>query len=164
MRWPRVVCCGVAVGALTGCASGPSLSPLPSEAPSVAPSPSLSARADRNPVVPAPSTPSQSPTGFPESYAVTCNGKPGVDRVIALLKAKGVVGGSATVTAKEGPLCAGTWQYTVLNVTGQGPLQVVTQGPPTALKLVTYGTEVCSVEVRTQAPFGIRSQAQCADS
>jgi hypothetical protein len=162
MRWPRIVCCGVAVGALAGCASGPSLSPLPSEAPSA--SPSLSARAGRTPVVPAPSPPSLSPTGFPESYAVTCNGKPGVDTVVALLKAKGVLSGSPTVTAQEGPLCAGTWQYTVLNVKGQGPLQVVTQGPPTALKLVTYGTEVCSVEVRTQAPYGIRVQAQCPDS
>ena len=164
MRWPRVVCCGVAVGALAGCASGPSLSPLPSEAPSVSPSPSLSTRAGRDPVVPAPSSPSLPPTGFPESYAVTCNGKPGVDRVVALLKAKGVLSGSASATAQEGPLCAGTWQYTVLNVTGQGPLQVVTKGPPTALKLVTFGTDVCSVEVRTEAPFGIRSQAQCPET
>lgn len=162
MRWPRVVCCGVALGTLAGCASAPGLSPLPSEVPSASPSASLSARADRTPVVPVPSTPSQSPTGFPESYAVTCNGKPGLDKVVALLKAKGVVSGSATVTAKEGPLCAGTWQYTVLDVTGLGPLQVVTQGAPTALKLVTYGTDVCSVEVRTQAPFGIRAQAQCS--
>jgi len=111
---------------------------------------------------PLPALPSA--TGFDGAVAVTCGGRPGADRVVALLKSKGVLSGGGTVSVQVGPLCAGTWQYTVLNVTGMGPLQVVTQGPPTALKLVTYGTEVCSVEVRTQAPFGIRAQAQCGDS
>jgi hypothetical protein len=44
---------------------------------------------------------------------------------------------------------------------GREPLQVVTQGAPNALQLVTAGTEVCSVPVRTQAPSGILMVAHC---
>jgi hypothetical protein len=111
--------------------------------------------------VPLPS-PSRS-SGFTEDYAVNCDGQPGADRVVAVLRAKGLISGSATVTAREGPLCAGTWQYTVLSVAGREPLQVVTQGPPSALQLVTAGTEVCSVSVRTQAPPGILTVAHCGE-
>lgn len=68
---------------------------------------------------------------------------------------------TGTIAVPTGPLCAGTWQYTILTVTGKEPLQVVTQGTPTALKLVTAGTDVCSVEVRTHAPVGIVSAARC---
>ena len=153
---------GVAVGALTGCTSAPSPALEPSALPppsSAAPAPSASARADRIPPGPLPSASRSS--GFTEAYAVNCDGRPGLDRVVAALKAKGLVGGSATVSAKEGPLCAGTWQYTVVTVAGREPLQVVTQGPPSALQLVTAGTEVCSVAVRTQAPLGILTVAHC---
>jgi hypothetical protein len=150
----------VTAGALAGCTPVPSSVGEPSAVPAASPSPSLSSRAGRLPPGPLP-TPSRS-SGFSELYAVNCDGKPGVDRVVAVLKAKGLIGSSATVTAKEGPLCAGTWQYTVLSVAGREPLQVVTHGAPGALKLVTAGTEVCSVEVRTQAPLGILTVAHCS--
>ena len=160
MRWPRVVSFVVAAGVLAGCTPVPSTVATPSAPPAASPSPSLPSPDGRIPPPPQP-TPSRS-SGFTESYAVTCNGQPGLDRVVALLKAKGLVPGSATVTAKEGPLCAGTWQYTVVSVPDLGPLQVVTQGPPGALRLVTAGTEVCSVPVRTQAPYGILTVAHCS--
>jgi hypothetical protein len=98
---------------------------------------------------------------FPEGSAVTCAGQPGVDRVIALLRARGIIDATTTATARLGPLCAGTWQYTVLAVPQREPLQVVSQGPPTALVLVTAGTDVCSPEVRAQAPPGIITAAHC---
>ena len=57
------------------------------------------------------------------------------------------------------PQCAGTWQYSVVTVTGRDPLAVVTRGAPTALTLVTAGTNVCTIPVRTSAPPGIRKVA-----
>jgi hypothetical protein len=65
------------------------------------------------------------------------------------------------VTVPIGPLCAGTWQYTVLTVTGREPLQVVSRGTPQALQLVSAGTDICSVELRAAAPPGILSVAHC---
>jgi hypothetical protein len=162
MKWPRVVLFVPLVGmALAGC-SGSSPVAQPSPVPVSSPSSSGSPRAGRTAPAPPPApTPSQS-SGFGEAYAVNCNGRPGLDRVLAVLRAKGLVSGSAKVTAQAGPLCAGTWQYTVLDVVGQGPLQVVTQGPPASLRLVTAGTDVCSTELRTQAPLGILTAAQCS--
>jgi hypothetical protein len=65
------------------------------------------------------------------------------------------------VTVDTGPLCAGTWQYTVVLVPNREPLAVVTRGRPGALELVTAGTNVCSIPVRTEAPIGIRTAATC---
>jgi hypothetical protein len=161
-RTRKAALVGVAVAALAGCTPVPSSVAEPSAAPiaSPSPSPSLSAPGGRLPPGPLPSLSRSS--GFTEAYAVNCNGQPGADRVISVLRSKGLISGSATVTAREGPLCAGTWQYTVLSVVGREPLQVVTQGPPSALRLVTAGTEVCSVPVRTQAPLGILTVAHCS--
>ncbi|OLB80094.1 MAG: hypothetical protein AUI14_08025 [Actinobacteria bacterium 13_2_20CM_2_71_6] len=146
--------------ALGGCtpasvpASGVSASAAPG---STTPSPARTGELTR----PTPALPSVTSAAFSESYAANCDGRPGVDRVIALLRSKGLIDGTAVVTVRLGPLCAGTWQYTVLSVTGREPLQVITQGPPTSLTLVTFGTDVCSVPVRTQAPIGIISVAHC---
>jgi hypothetical protein len=164
MRWQRTVLfVGLAVAALAGCTPVPSSVVEPSAAPIASPSRSLSAPAGRLPPGPLPSPSPSRSSGFTEAYAVNCNGQPGADRVISVLRSKGLISGSATVTAREGPLCAGTWQYTVLSVVGREPLQVVTQGPPSALRLVTAGTEVCSVPVRTQAPLGILTVAHCSE-
>jgi hypothetical protein len=159
MRWPQVVLSGVAVTALAGCTPVPSTAAQPSASPVASPSPTLSP--SRTGVRPAPLPSPSISAGFPEGYAVSCNGRPGADEVIAVLRAKGLIGSSSAVTARQGPLCAGTWQYTVLSVAGREPLQVVTQGAPNALQLVTAGTEVCSVPVRTQAPSGILMVAHC---
>lgn len=63
------------------------------------------------------------------------------------------------VRVVSGPLCAADWQYTVLDVTGHEQLQVVTRGSGGAPRLVTAGTDVCTVEVRAAGPPGIRNLA-----
>jgi hypothetical protein len=84
-----------------------------------------------------------------------------VDRIVALVRTQGILARSATATARLGPLCAGTWQYTILVVPQREPLQVVSQGTGTSLMLVTAGTDVCTDRIRTQAPAGIILAAHC---
>jgi hypothetical protein len=99
---------------------------------------------------------------FAEAYATACNGYPSGDQVIALLRRTGgLLSGTSAVTVTSGPLCAGTWQYTVLAIPKREPLAVVTQGTPRQLTLVTAGTDVCSIPVRTGAPAGILNAALC---
>ncbi|MFC7764406.1 hypothetical protein ACFQY4_45335 [Catellatospora bangladeshensis] len=59
------------------------------------------------------------------------------------------------------PVCAGTWQYTVVSIPDREPLQVVTKGAPAVLEVVTAGTDICTIEVRNFAPPGIRIAASC---
>ena len=72
-----------------------------------------------------------------------------------------VLPGNVSVRAVDGPLCADGWQYTVLAVSGHEELQAVSRGEPGALRLVTAGTDVCSIQVKAVAPTGIRMLA-CA--
>lgn len=103
-----------------------------------------------------------SPSGFPEFYPVDCAGRPTVAQVIrAVRRAGNLLPAGSRATAETGPLCSGTWQFTVLAIPGQELLAVVTRGRPTALTLITAGTDVCSVPVRVEAPPGIRSAAAC---
>jgi hypothetical protein len=161
----RLALACVLLVALAGCASRvPAVeAPTRSAAPPTTEPPTTTA-ALPPPVLPLPSTlPSApSPTGFAEGTVASCAGKPAVDKVIALVRAKGIVDGTGTVSAQVGPLCAGTWQYTILVVPGREPLQVVTEGQPTALVLVTAGTDVCTDQVRASAPVGIVAAAHCA--
>lgn len=98
---------------------------------------------------------------FAEAQAVACNGSPSGAQVIALLRrSTGLLPSGATATVRaDGPLCAGTWQYSVVIVPGRDPLAVVTRGRPSSLTLVTAGTNVCNIPVRTGAPAGIRTVA-----
>lgn len=100
-----------------------------------------------------------SPAAFPETTAVPCADKPSEAQIIAVTRGRFPIGSGAK--ASLGPLCAGTWQYTVLSVAGREPLQVVTSGEPTSLKLVSAGTDICTVEVRNYAPAGILLAARC---
>lgn len=102
-------------------------------------------------------------TGTGDDTAVDCGGEPDVDSILALLRAETLLPEDADVTVREGPLCAADWQYTVIAVPDRDPLQVVTSGAPDDLTLVTAGTGVCTVEVRVQAPPGIRNVASCVD-
>jgi hypothetical protein len=92
---------------------------------------------------------------------VPCQGKPNGDQVVALLRrSSSLLPRDVRVTVPApGPLCAGDWQYTVLQIADQEPLQVVSRGPASALTLVTAGTDVCSIPVRTAAPAGVRTAA-----
>lgn len=153
--------CLAGTALLGGCGVPPELRPPPGgtvPTPSVSPSlaslpPSFSLP---------PSTPPSSGAPFPEALTTECLGRPGGDQVIAALRKKSsILPTSAKVTVAKGPLCAGTWQYTVLTVPAREPLQVVTKGAPTALDLVTAGTDICTIEVRNFAPPGIRIAAGC---
>lgn len=102
------------------------------------------------------------PSGeFSEQFAVDCGGEPSGDDVIALLRDEGVLDADVEAEVTDGPRCSGTWQYAVVSVPRLDPLQVVTQGEPDDLELVTAGTDVCIPEVRIQAPQGIRTAAAC---
>ncbi|MEV6927482.1 hypothetical protein AB0M46_23665 [Dactylosporangium sp. NPDC051485] len=96
---------------------------------------------------------SPSPTGFPEGYISYCNGRPSGEQVIAAVRrARANLPTGTGVSVQKQPVCAGLWQYTVLTVTGSEPLQVITKGEPSALTVVTVGTDPCTVEVRATAP------------
>jgi hypothetical protein len=121
----------------------------------------------RFPTAPAAATRTPTPGGtsspvFGELTAQPCQGHPSGEQVIALLRrTTGLLPTSGTVAVRTGPLCAGSWQYTVLTVADRDPLQVVTKGSPQALELVTAGTDVCTIEVRVVAPVGIRTITRC---
>jgi hypothetical protein len=124
-----------------------------------------SAGNSRRPVTPpAPRTTSPSQSGFGTLTAVSCNGKPTGAQVVALLRRAGVLPAQVQATVTNGPLCAGTWQYTEVSMSGAEPIDVVTRGRPEALDLVTAGTEVCTKGVRAAAPYGIRSLLGCPDT
>jgi hypothetical protein len=124
--------------------------------PSGQPSPSVSRR-------PAPPTrpTSPSPTGFSNLVAVACNGRPGSEQVLAVLRRAAVLTAQDRATVSSGPVCAGTWQYTVVEVPGKESLHVVTQGAPASMALVVAGTNPCTPKVRASAPNGILSALRC---
>jgi hypothetical protein len=128
----------------------PAASPEPS-VPSLVPPP------------PQPRTASPSATVlFGPAVAVACGGRPGADQVLSALRRRSnLLPAGVRANVQTGPLCAGDWQYTVILVSGREPLQVVTRGAPGALTLVTAGTDVCNVTVRTTAPPGIITAAHC---
>ncbi|WP_326550780.1 hypothetical protein [Micromonospora sp. NBC_01813] len=104
-------------------------------------------------------TPTGSP-GFGERVAVDCAGRPSADQVVALLRrSTELLPAGARVSVPVAPRCAGTWQYTVVQIPDREPLQVVTEGSPTSFSLVTAGTDVCVIPVRVGAPTGIRTLA-----
>ncbi|MEV1144059.1 hypothetical protein [Micromonospora sp. NPDC049799] len=92
--------------------------------------------------------------------AVACADGPSGQRVTELVRGRaGLLPRDATVRVRTGPLCAGDWHYTVLDVTGYEQLHVVTEGPSRSPRLVTAGTDVCTVEVRAAGPPAIRTLA-----
>jgi hypothetical protein len=94
--------------------------------------------------------------------AVGCAGKPSVSQVVgALRRDRDILPAGVNPTASVGPLCATTWQYTVLSLPNREPLQVVTRGAPGSLTVVTAGTYVCSSAVTDAAPPGILTAAHC---
>jgi hypothetical protein len=152
---------GVSAGlVLAGCGRTGGPQPLPSSTRATAASASVAASVFPVPTRARPSLYSTG-SGFPAEYAVPCQGRPGLDQVLALLRTGKVLTAQATATATSGPMCSGDWQYTALDVTGLGPLQVVTRTAGSGLLLVTAGTDVCTTAVTTQAPAGLRAIAHC---
>jgi hypothetical protein len=156
----RTLAAVVACAALTSaCGVPPELQDPPGD---VVPSPRTEAPVTQ---MPSPSraapTPSPSRSGFPEDTAVSCGGRPtGAQMISALRRSSGLLPSGAKATVRTGdPQCAGTWQYAVVLVPNSDPLIVVTRGQPNSLTVVTAGTDVCSIPVRTAAPAGIRTLA-----
>ncbi|MGN9775158.1 hypothetical protein ACTMS0_05180 [Micromonospora sp. H33] len=157
---PRAAVVALLVVLLTaGCGAPPDLrqpaptraaTPGPTGTPTAVPSP---------PVTGLPELPGTGSTSSPGLVAVTCTAGPSGQRVTDLVRGRDVLPRDARVQVKTGPLCADDWHYTVLDVAGYEPLQVVTRGPGGAPRLVTAGTDVCTVEVRVAAPAGIRALA-----
>jgi hypothetical protein len=103
-----------------------------------------------------------SPTAPPQTIALPCGGRPTSSQVIAALRRdRNLVPAGLTPRVVTGPLCAGTWQYTVLAVPDHDNLQVVTRGAPTGLSVVNAGTNVCTSTVTGAAPSGIVAAAGC---
>jgi len=102
-------------------------------------------------------SPSPSLSPFPLYTTVACGSRVTADQVINLVKNQTSIRPSGAIT---GPLCAGTWQYTELQVPDREPVQVVTVTRD-SLKLVAVGTDVCTAEVKLQAPSGITTAAGC---
>ncbi|MEU8606702.1 hypothetical protein AB0C29_01675 [Actinoplanes sp. NPDC048791] len=107
-----------------------------------------------------PTTAAPTPTTPP---APKCRSGPTAAQVVAVLK--GLPGiPDRQLAVSDGPFCAGSWQFAQVQIAGEDPkkaeqLFVVTTGTPTALKVIEAGTDVCSVEVQTKAPAGIRVRA-----
>ncbi|WP_337588087.1 hypothetical protein [Micromonospora lupini] len=151
------------IGALTGCGAPPELSD-PAGAPSGVSTPTAPGPTGVPTGTPStvPSTPLSTPsaTRDPGLVATACRNGPTGQRVVQLLRGRAsVLPDNVRVRVRTGPLCAGDWQYTVVEVTGHEELQVVTRGRPAAPELVTAGTDVCTIEVRATGPAGIRTLA-----
>lgn len=160
---PRRVFVAVIAGAAltSGCGAPPELREPPGAA---VPSPTRTeSPATASPASPGPSTPQPSffptPTGSPAETATACGGEPSGTQVLNLLRRTDELPSGVRASVQQGPLCAGTWQYTVVAIQGGDPLIAVTKGAPGALTVVTAGTDVCSIPVRTAAPTGIRTLA-----
>jgi hypothetical protein len=152
----------VALCVVAGCGVPPELEPAPGTRvplPSVAPPTSFPYPPGFSPRPSGPtSIPAATTTPFPEFSSVACNGRPTGDQVLALVRRVTSINPSKPITQ---PVCAGTWHYTVLEVPDREPLQVLSKGDPAALTLVAIGTDVCTVDVRRQAPTGILLAASC---
>ncbi|GAA0724394.1 hypothetical protein Drose_37695 [Dactylosporangium roseum] len=139
-------------GAGAGQRPGASTSPTPASTPIVPPTHAPSAGRSASP----------SPSTFSEVYVVRCNGRPSGEQVIvAVRKFRANLPAGSGVTVQSQPLCAGIWQYTVLNVADREPMQVMTKGSPQALTVVTAGTDPCTVEVKATAPPALLNAAAC---
>ena len=115
-----------------------------------------------NPTVPAPgltTAPVSPPTTGPPPAPKCTKGPTGV-QIIAVVKGKPGIPANKQLVVRDGPYCAGSWQYSGLGPPGTGTdydaLLVVTTGRPSALTLVEAGTDVCSDRVQSDAPVGIR--------
>jgi len=109
------------------------------------------------PTYPHATTPTTRPATGPPP-APKCTAGPTAAQILALLKDNPGVPANTHLVLKAGPYCAGTWQFSTVGSASAtfDPLQVVTDGKPSALKLVEAGADVCSNHVQQSAPVGIR--------
>lgn len=103
-------------------------------------------------------TPSATASPYPVFSAVPCGAKPSATEIASLVKQKASV---TTGKALTGPLCAGTWHYTLFEVQGKEPVHVLTIATSSGLTLFAAGTDICTADVQQQAPYGVRVAASC---
>jgi hypothetical protein len=109
-----------------------------------------------------PLPPTNVPTAPADTVAVACGGRPSPSQVIAAVRRdRNLLPPGVTPQVLTGPLCAGSWQYTIMSIPDHDPLQVVTRGSASSLTVVIAGTYVCTPEVTGAAPSGIVSAAHC---
>jgi hypothetical protein len=109
-----------------------------------------------------PLPPTNVPTAPADTVAVACGGRPSASQVIAAVRRdRNLLPQGVTPQVLTGPLCAGSWQYTIMSIPEHDPLQVVTRGSASSLTVVIAGTYVCTPEVTGAAPRGIVSAAHC---
>lgn len=158
-----VGCVVLAALPLTGCGVPPELRATPSPAATrIVPGASGPSTVGPTSAIPTPATPTAptTPDAAASATAVACAGRPASSEIIVLLRrARGLLPDGIRVTVTTGPMCAADWQYTVVEAAGHEPLQAVSRGLPGALTLVTAGTDVCAIPVRTAAPPPIRTLA-----
>jgi hypothetical protein len=158
-----MVLASLAIAALAGCGAPPAQDKptgLPSH--TAAPTTAAPSTAPATPPTNTPSPGAVTPTPTPDAgyVATACRNGPTGQQVVRLLHGSaGVLPANVRVQVRTGPLCAGEWQFTVVQVTGHEELQVITRGRPSAPSLVTAGTDVCTIEVRATGPVGIRTLA-----
>jgi hypothetical protein len=100
-----------------------------------------------------------SPTPTP-SHAPRCTGSPTGPAILTLIKGKPGIP-STTLQVDSGPYCSGDWSFATVEKAGANedelePLMVVATGKDATLTLVAAGSEVCTDQVQTTAPPGIR--------
>jgi hypothetical protein len=110
-------------------------------------------------------TPPATATTTPPPSAPKCTSGPTAAQMIAAVKQRPGIPADAELKVIDGPYCAGTWQFTVVEVAAADaedqvePLSVVSNGAPAAVKVIEAGADVCSLKVRSEAPPGIRVRA-----
>lgn len=142
---------------LAGCGTPPELrNPIDTALPPPTPTTALPSTGVPTTTPAPPDTPASPTPG--DAVAVTCQGEPSAAQVVALLR-DGPLPRDVGTAVTTGPLCAGDWHYTMLTVIGHEALQVISRRDNGTLRLVTAGTDVCTIEVRAAAPSGIRTLA-----
>jgi hypothetical protein len=98
------------------------------------------------------------PLPWPEYTAFDCGGRPSKAQVSAVVRQEADIPIGEVII---GPLCSGTWQFTLFAVPGREPVKVLTRTTPNGPALVAAGTDVCSLDIQHQAPSGIYTVANC---
>lgn len=110
-----------------------------------------------------PTTATTTPPG--PSPAPRCTSGPTAQQVLAVVKNRPGIPEAADLKVIDGPFCAGSWQFSVLEIAATDaedeyePLLVVSKGAPATLKVIEAGADVCSVKIQNETPAGIRVRA-----
>ena len=112
---------------------------------------------------PPPTTPTTPASPRPTPAPLCANG-PTKAQVLAVIDGEPGIPPNDDLIVYAGPYCSGTGQFTTVEKAGKNPdnfdpLFVVTTGKPNALVLIEAGADVCSDQVQSQAPKGIRVRA-----